>query len=152
MTRKHQVIVSSLALTILSSLPGFAQTKEDFDSLKQEIGTLKEIQALRRDVEGLKAGQQGLQKDLQEIKTLLQARPAGGGGAAPAAVPQNVVLDLDGALIKGDKSAKLTFVEFTDFQCPFCGRHVKETAPSIEKTYIDTGKINYVMRNFPLES
>src|SRR5260221_3952944 len=153
-TMKKLVAVASLAALAFLNVPsGFAQTKEDFNALKEEIGTLKEIQALRRDVEGLKAGQQGLQKDLQDIKTLLQNRPAAVAGAPAApAVPQNVVLDTDGALVKGDKSAKLTHVEFTDFQCPFCGRHVKETVPSIEKTYIDTGKINYVMRNFPLES
>ena len=114
---KKLVAVSSLALTFLSIPLSFAQTKEDFDALKQEIGTLKEIQALRRDVEGLKAGQQGLQKDLQDIKTLLQARPAvgDGGGNAPT-VPQNVVLESDGAPMKGEKNAKLALVEFTDYQ------------------------------------
>lgn len=109
--------ISVAALAFMDSLPGFAQTKADFDELKQEIGTLKEIQALRRDVEGLKAGQQGLQKDLQEIKTLLQARPTGGGagGAVPAA-PQNVVLESDGAPTKGENTAKLAMIEFTDYQ------------------------------------
>src|SRR5258706_5507558 len=88
---KKLVAVASLAALAFLEVPsGFAQTKEDFEALKQEIGTLKEIQALRRDVEGLKAGQQGLQKDLQDIKTLLQARPAGGGGGGNVpAVPQN---------------------------------------------------------------
>ena len=116
MVMKKLVAATSLAALVFLNVPsGFAQTKEDFNALKEEIGTLKEIQALRRDVEGLKAGQQGLQRDLQEIKTLLQARPAGGGGNAPA-VPQNVVLSMDGALVKGEKNAKLALVEFTDYQ------------------------------------
>jgi hypothetical protein len=113
---KKLVAVSSLALTFLSIPPSFAQTKEDFNALKEEIGTLKEIQALRRDVEGLKAGQQGVQKDLQDIKTLLQARPVGGAGGNAPAVPQNVVLESDGAPMKGEKTAKLALVEFTDYQ------------------------------------
>src|SRR5215471_20940398 len=110
---KKLVAIASLAtLTLLNVPSGLAQTKEDFEALKQEIGTLKEIQALRRDVESLKAGQQGVQKDLQDIKTLLQNRPAAAAGAPAApAVPQNVALDIDGALVKGDKSAKLTLVE-----------------------------------------
>ena len=112
--RKLVTIASLAALAFVEVPSGFAQTKEDFKALKEEIGTLKEIQALRREVEGLKAGQQGLQKDLQEIKTLLQARPAGGGNAP--AVPQNVVLESDGAIMKGEKSAKLALVEFTDYQ------------------------------------
>jgi hypothetical protein len=108
--------VSLTALTLASGGAGWAQTSEEFKALREDIGTMKEIQSLRREVEGLKAGQQGLQKDLQEIKTLLQTRPAAAAAPAAPAVPQNVVFDLDGAHLKGDKSAKLTLVEFTDYQ------------------------------------
>ena len=113
---KKLLVMASLATLVLGHVPvGYAQNSEEYKALRDEIGTMKELQALRRDVEGLKAGQQGLQKDLQEIKTLLQNRPAGGPGGAPA-VPQNVVFDLDGAQVKGEKNAKLVLVEFTDYQ------------------------------------
>ena len=112
---KWLAVVSVAALTFFPAAASMAQTSQEYKALREDIGTMKEIQALRREVEGLKAGQQGLQKDLQEIKTLLQTRPAAGGGGAPA-VPQNVVLDLDGAQVKGEKNAKLTLVEFTDYQ------------------------------------
>ena len=112
---KWLTMVSVATLTLLPATASVAQTSEEFKALREDIGTMKEIQALRREVEGLKAGQQGLQKDLQEIKTLLQTRPAAGGGGAPA-VPQNIVFDLDGAQVKGDKSAKLALIEFTDYQ------------------------------------
>lgn len=49
------------------------------------------------------------------------------------------------------KKAKVAIVEFTDYQCPYCKRHADETKPSIVKDYVDTGKIIYVVRNFPLE-
>ena len=115
---KQLVAVASLAaLAFVDISAGMAQTSEEFKALRAEIGTLKEIQELRRDIEGLKAGQQGLQKDLQEIKTLLQNRPAA-AAAAPTTptVPQNLVLDIAGAPVRGQKEAKLTLVEFTDFQ------------------------------------
>lgn len=115
---KQLVAVASLVALAFVDIPsGHAQTTEEFKALRDEIGTLKEIQELRRDIEGLKAGQQGLQKDLQEIKTLLQNRPAA-AAAAPAApaVPQNLVFDLDEAPFKGEKNAKLALVEFSDFQ------------------------------------
>jgi hypothetical protein len=115
---KQLVAVASLAaLAFVDISAGMAQTSEEFKALRAEIGTLKEIQELRRDIEGLKAGQQGLQKDLQEIKTLLQNRPAA-AAAAPGAptVPQNLVLDIAGAPVRGQKEAKLALVEFTDFQ------------------------------------
>jgi len=44
---------------------------------------------------------------------------------------------------KGDASAPVTIVEFSDFQCPFCGRFTRETAPLIEETYIQTGKVRF---------
>ena len=113
---KQLVAVASLAALAFVDIPsGRAQTTEEFKALHEELGTFKEIQELRRDIEGLKAGQQGLQKDLQEIKTLLQNRPAAAAPTAPA-VPQNLVLDVDGAPFKGEKNAKLALVEFTDFQ------------------------------------
>lgn len=49
------------------------------------------------------------------------------------------------------KKAKVALVEYTDFQCPYCQRHATETKPSILKDYVDTGKIIYVVRNFPLD-
>jgi protein-disulfide isomerase len=66
---------------------------------------------LKKDIEALKDGQKALQKDLQEIKTLLQSRPAG-----PPPPPQNVVLDLGKSPVKGERTAKLTLVEFSDYQ------------------------------------
>ena len=114
---KQLVAVASLAALAFLDVPsGIAQTKDDFNALRDEIGAYKEIQGLRRDIEGLKAGQQGLQKDLQEIKTLLQNRPAAAAAPTAPAVPQNLVFDLDGAPMKGEKTAKLALVEFTDYQ------------------------------------
>ena len=68
---------------------------------------------LRRDIEQLKNGQQQIQQQLQELKRLIQAQPA----ARPAG--PNVagkVFDLGDNPIKGASSAKLTLVEFTDYQ------------------------------------
>ena len=50
-----------------------------------------------------------------------------------------------------DDGARLVLVEFSDFQCPYCGRHVKQTMPQIERDYVATGKLRYVVRNLPLE-
>ncbi len=52
--------------------------------------------------------------------------------------------------IEGAKNAKVTVIEFTDFQCPFCSRHYTDTYGQIKKDYVDTGKIKYVVRDFPL--
>jgi len=49
------------------------------------------------------------------------------------------------------KNAKVALVEYTDFQCPYCQRHATETESQIVSNYVDTGKIIYVVRNFPLD-
>ena len=48
----------------------------------------------------------------------------------------------------GNPSAPVTIVEFGDFQCKFCDRFAKETEPKINATYIQTGKVNMVFKNF----
>jgi protein-disulfide isomerase len=63
-----------------------------------------------------------------------------------------IVLDIAGAPFKGTPNARVVIVEFSDYQCPFCARHVRETVPEIERAYVRTGKVRYVFRDFPLES
>ncbi len=50
----------------------------------------------------------------------------------------------------GSKTAPVTLIEFTDFQCPYCQRHFLQTFSSIKKDYVDTGKVRYVIRDYPL--
>ncbi len=52
--------------------------------------------------------------------------------------------------VKGSEDAPITIVEFSDFECPFCGRFFSQTLPLIEDNYIDTGKVKFVYRDFPL--
>ncbi|MAG52526.1 MAG: disulfide bond formation protein DsbA [Nanoarchaeota archaeon] len=52
----------------------------------------------------------------------------------------------------GDENAPLTIVEFSDFQCPFCSRFKDQTLSQLKSEYIDTGKVKFVYRDFPLSS
>ena len=47
----------------------------------------------------------------------------------------------------GQKNAPVTIVAFTDFQCPFCARF---HAPMVEAIKADSGKANYMIKNYPL--
>lgn len=51
----------------------------------------------------------------------------------------------------GNKDAKITIVEFADLECPFCKRYFTGSFPQIKKDYIDTGKVAYYYRHFPLD-
>jgi protein-disulfide isomerase len=57
---------------------------------------------------------------------------------------------LGGDPYKGDPSAELVVLEVSDFQCPFCQRHIIETQPGIDEAYVDTGRIMWVFKNLPL--
>jgi protein-disulfide isomerase len=71
---------------------------------------------LRRDIEQLKQGQQQIQKQLQEIKRLVQARPAAAPAGPAAPNVAGKLFDLGNNPVKGASTAKLTLVEFTDYQ------------------------------------
>lgn len=108
------------------------------------------LRALGKEIEALKAGQAAIQKELQEIKSLLRAPQA---AQAPAPIEaSDVRLSVEGAPFKGEKGAKVTVVEFTDYQCPFCSRHFRLTWPQLEQDYVKTGKVKFVLRDLPLES
>ena len=106
-----------------------------------------ELKGLRKEIEELRKGQGQIRKDLQELKLLLRGR-----AQAPPSEPPDMVVSIKDEPFKGVKDAKVTLVEFSDYQCPFCARHVRETLPQIERDYIATGKLKYVFRNFPIES
>lgn len=44
----------------------------------------------------------------------------------------------------GNRGAKVTMVEFEDFQCPFCRKFEEDIFPSIKKEYIDTGRVLFI--------
>ena len=68
---------------------------------------------LKQEIEALKKGQQQIKSELQEIKRLVQARPA----ARPAGPNvKDKVFVLGENPIKGEPTAKLTLVEFLDYQ------------------------------------
>ena len=51
----------------------------------------------------------------------------------------------------GREDAPLVMVEYTDYQCPFCNRFYTTTFTELKKQYIDTGKMRFISRDYPLE-
>jgi protein-disulfide isomerase len=108
----------------------------------------EELGALRSEIEALKTGQEAIRQELREIKDLLTNRQQ----------PSSAVSDVDFTLnvaqapVKGAVNARVTLIEFSDYQCPFCARHTHTVLPQLEKEYIDTGKVRYVLRDYPMQS
>jgi protein-disulfide isomerase len=53
-----------------------------------------------------------------------------------------------GSPVFGNQLAPITIIEFGDFQCHFCGRFAKQTEPSLNSTYFQTGKAMLVFKHF----
>jgi protein-disulfide isomerase len=80
-----------------------------------------------------------------------------GNNQAPSAPsvptqPSQVSVSVDDDPFLGSADAPVTIIEFSDYQCPFCSRFWSQTLPSIKSEYIDTGKVKFVYRDFPLDS
>ena len=89
-----------------------------------------EIEALRKEIADLR-------EDLASLRSSLgRARP---------------IIDLSTGHQRGNDDALVALIEFSDYECPFCIRHTRETMPLIEKNYIATGKILYGFRDFPID-
>ena len=105
-----------------------------------------EIQALKAEIQALKAGQEAIQKQLSDIQKIL-TRATRGRAETPFKPLDLTVAD---SPYLGLPDATVTLVEFTDYQCPFCRRHGARTKPQLVKEYVETGKVKYVVREFPL--
>jgi len=66
--------------------------------------------------------------------------------------PSQVEASADDDAFLGDENAPVEIIEFSDYQCPFCRKFWTETLPLIKSEYIDTGKVKFVYRDFPLTS
>jgi protein-disulfide isomerase len=71
--------------------------------------------------------------------------------AAEPTAPSKPV-PMAGAITKGNASARIALIEFTDAQCPFCGKYARDTFDRIDKEFVTSGRVLYALRNFPLES
>jgi protein-disulfide isomerase len=70
------------------------------------------------------------------------------GVAAAADAPAPVTYR---ELIDGNPKAKVTIVEFASLTCPHCARFSQTVLPEIKKNYVDTGKVRFVYKDYPLD-
>jgi len=91
-----------------------------------------------------------LKKILSEIKTAPTQQST--QSSLSTNPPSLISISLDDDPVKGNPDAPITIVEFSDFQCPFCARFHSITLPQLEANYIDSGKVKFVYRDFPIQS
>ena len=55
-------------------------------------------------------------------------------------------------LALGSDTAPVTIIEYASMTCPHCANFEETTFPELKKRYIDTGKVRFILRDFPLDS
>src|SRR5258708_39613347 len=76
------------------------------------------------------------------------------GGRAEAQTFSVLELEAKGALDDipmGSENAPVTIIEYASMTCPHCADFEVRTFPQLKEKYIDTGKVRYIMREYPLD-
>lgn len=89
--------------------------------------------------------------ELRQIRQLLERPQKGDAAPTAPAPPERVRLKLGKEFSMGRSDAPVVMVEYTDYQCPFCSQFATATFPALKKDYIDTGKLRFISRNYPLD-
>jgi protein-disulfide isomerase len=140
--RLIRFVVLVLVIALVSAPPsarGQASSSKPEDPAT--AGIRSELERMREEIAAMRA-------ELRSLRELLQrlAAPPPQAGARVAAT----VTTGDNPSL-GRRDAPVTIVEFSDYQCPFCRQFVSTTLPAIKSAYVDSGKVRYVFRDFPID-
>jgi len=125
-------------------------TKKDSSELYSKLGTWSSVlSVILLLVIALQLGDLGKSLKGGTVQAGNDAPAIQPGDSAPAPTVDMAKLVDDDPML-GNKNAPVTIVEFSDFECPYCGRFHSQTFPQIKQEYIDTGKVRFVYRDFPL--
>lgn len=76
------------------------------------------------------------------------------GSADPAPADESLLAlarrDTSDPLAVGPADAPVVLIEYSDFQCPFCGRFARTTEPELLRSYVEKGILRIEWRNFPI--
>ncbi|NMH63604.1 thioredoxin domain-containing protein [Shewanella salipaludis] len=137
------VLLAAVMTSVISCQPQDSarhqeEAQKELASLKQDLK--QEIAQLRQEVASIGA-------QVKEIHTIATASQQ----PQFRSLPTQSNLDNDGQLpFLGEAEAQVAILEFSDFQCPYCKRYIDKAFSKIKTQYIDTGKVRYLTRHFPL--
>jgi protein-disulfide isomerase len=100
---------------------------------------------LRADLDALRAQQAQLAAELAELKTRV---PPPSGAMSSGEVR---TLTVAGRPTRGADTATVTFIEYSDYGCPYCAQYTREVYPRLMRDYVETGTLRYVFKSYPVE-
>ena len=79
--------------------------------------------------------------------------PNGATSGTKTALPETLPTDpqpLANAAVKGSETARIGIIEYADLECPACAGFLRKTYPQLMATYVETGRVRFFFRHFPL--
>lgn len=98
-----------------------------------------------KETNDLSPEQKAFQSDMKMVNQLMLQNQK-----QPEKNVRGVEIKIGDNPVNGSESAGLIIVEFSDYTCSHCAHYVKDIYPEIYKNYISTGKIRYVVIDYPL--
>lgn len=137
------IILLSCLSFLLTACSDKAAHNPDADWINEEI--LKQLSSLHESVAAI-------EQDIDAIKTQLANSDASSSSVKPAAAGMPFVdVPFTGTARLGNSEAPLALVEFSDYRCGYCQQHQAGVFPKLKAQWIDTGKLQYEVRHFPLK-
>ncbi|MFM2655203.1 DsbA family protein [Vibrio owensii] len=128
------VMLLSVALVIGCQPANDEKVESELAALRQEVKDLKaQVESINSDIELAKENAAKAAKP--KFRTLPDQKDFDGNGTIPS---------------MGDDNATIAIIEFSDYQCPYCKRFTDNTFAKIKENYVDSGKVKYLTRDFPL--
>jgi protein-disulfide isomerase len=133
-------IVDCLVISALVLFPqcGFSADTPSTSDMKQ----------LRQQMEKLQADVAEIKESVTYIKKAFEGAREKSSPVQKASLKLSASSENDFAL--GRPDAPITMMEFFDYQCGFCAKFNKATFPLLKRDYIDTGRVRFIFRDYPL--
>lgn len=134
---KKQDILNQTAILVAGILAGFLIGRISVPAeILTQSGETQSVQIEEKQTQQQNAGRQAANQTDSSLKPKIFETISG------------VSADDDPYL--GLADAPLTIIEFSDYQCLYCKKYASEAFAQIKKDYVDSGKVKYVIRDFPI--
>ena len=127
--------------------PSTKEVSDWYEANKGKLPPGYKLEQISGDIKQLLKGEQ--KKKLREALVEKVKRDGAAATMAEEPTPPTVKIDTLGYPVKGDKDAKLTLVEFADYQCPHCRAAVDDIEKTLKKY---AGKVNLIFIDYPINA
>ena len=141
----NRVVVITVAVFFDALISASSLCAQD----EKKLETQQPAASLQQQIDQLKEVQERILREMAEIRKSLQEKPGRVEAQARPAMSTPVPVNVHGEPFRGNSRARVAIMEYSDFECSFCAKYVREIYPRIHKDYVESGQIKYFFRDLP---